>query len=468
MKRLTACLLIFLFLFTAVTTASAADTEAAVTDETADVSAPAEEEAEEEPDYEAAQVAAEPDTEAPTEEQPEEENPDRADVPKIGKVNFSYGNNENTLTLYADCGDEDADKYESMQRYGNLYRWYYKSANGWTRIGTTSENSFTWYPTERGRSYTFTVRCTDKDEKRFISDFDRNGYTMYYCRTPGSLKASLNMYGVRFSFDKCYGAKKYAVYRKTENGWKRIAVTTDGYYVDTGAVQDSINTYAVRCINDKETVFWSNFKHAGVSIAVGTLPNIKAGRDKVNKLLDHIADDIKKHPNGYYARPGIYWEESGIPKGNAWCTGFAHYVLNKGLGGYYACQWDDIKESPSYWHSFTSYWSRDAYYDGGIFYQPWDKTVPAKGDVVFFRKLGERDIFANVGHVGFVLKVYNDGSIDTIEGNVGGDSANTSRTTIVHYTKSGKTWVSEKRTVSGFIDLDKIIENGAKYPQNLK
>lgn len=407
-------------------------------------------------------TAGEQPAEAPTEP---EETPYRDKVPVVETVSFSSGSNENTLTLYTDSTAKTAQQYEMMQKYGNLYRWYYKTGSGWKYIGSSFENSFMWYPTERGRSYTFTVRCADRDENRFISDFDRTGYTIYYCRTPGSLKAEVVNGSIRFSFDQCYGVNKYAVYRKVDTGWKRIGVTRNNYYIDADASAGADNTYTVRCINNSENVFWSNFKHAGVSIYLPDYSEeIRKGRDRLCKLIDHIADDIEKYPNGYYARPDIYWEESSIPKGAQWCVAFPHYVLNKGLGGYYACQWEDVKPSPSYWNPYTSVWSRDSYYNGKIFYQPWDKVVPAKGDIIFFRHTGEKDVFANIGHVGVVLKIYGDGSIDTLEGNIG-TRAVTSRVRVAHYTKSGNTWRSDKRIVSGFIDLSKVIENGKKYNQ---
>lgn len=477
MKRIIAYLMICLLVFSTMIAASAAPAEEDDLSVTAAETVEEIAETAEDPTEPSTEVSTEAPTEAPTEEPTEEPteaptepptepepSPYRDSVPKVTKVNFSSGNYENTLTLYTDTSDDG--QYDFMKRYGNHYRWYYKSDNGWTRIGTTTENSFTWYPTERGRNYTFTVRCTDRTDKRFISDFDRTGYTMYYCRTPGSLKATVEIYGVRFTFDKCYGAKKYAIYRKIEGGWKRIAVTTNGYYFDRNANPNTVNTYTVRCINDKENVFWSNFKHAGVSVSVRTFPDVKAGRSMVNKLLKHIADDIAEYPNGRYARPGIYWEESSIPSGADWCTGFAHYVLNKGLNGYYACQWNNIKASPSYWHPYTDVWSKNAN-TAGIFYKSAARSVPTAGDIVFFRKRDKEDTFANIGHVGLVYKVYDDGSIDTLEGNVnvtdGKTTAFETRTRVIHYKKSGKTWINDKRTVSGFIDLDKIIKNGEKY-----
>ena len=411
-----------------------------------------------------AETAVNQSTDAPTEAPTDpEETPYRDSSPVVERVSFSSGGNVNTLTLYTDSTANTAEQYENMKKYGNRYRWYYKSGKSWKYIGSSAKNSFVWYPPERGRSYTFTVRCADKSDKRFISDFSRTGYTLYYCRTPGNLKAKVTNGSIRFSFDRCYGAKKYAVYRKAATGWKRLGITQNNFFIDGGATAGASNTYTVRCVNDKGNVFWSNFKQAGVSIYLPDYSaTVRQRRNKVNKLLDTIATDITKYPNGYYARPDIYLDDSSIPRGAQWCVAFPHYVLNKGLGGYYACQWGNIKPSPSCWNPYTTVWSRNAYYDGDIFYRPSQKEVPAKGDIIFFRHRGEADTFSNIGHCGVVLKINGDGSIDTLEGNIG-TSAATSRVRIAHYTKSGGTWISNRRIISGFLDLSKVIEKGKKY-----
>ena len=358
------------------------------------------------------------------------------------------------------------------------FRYYVKtSKNGsWTRLTETSNTSYVYNTSVGGKTYYFTVRAVSNDG-RFLSDYKT--HSIYYCNVPGSLKAEQLSRGIKVTWDKCVGVSKYRLYRKLSNGWTKLVDTPNNYYVDTNPLLDQNTTYTVRGLDGRGN-WCTYFKTAGVSCFTG-------GPQTTSKLVDRLVVSAKAQSPASDVMPQMYWGYSAIPAGADWCTGFANYVIGKSCGSWrFGGEWHSSFEidrsceeelgniystynNPADWHPYTSTWSRWAYNDD-IFYQPWELN-PKKGDVVFFRKEGDADTFANVGHVGIVVSSNGD-TLTTIEGNADGKSQMDSRVRLYTYKKctvnGRQTWrsysvtprpsgySSKTRLVSGFIRMSDI------------
>ena len=356
------------------------------------------------------------------------------------------------------------------------YRYYVKTSKNaaWTRLAETSDNTYVYNTDVGGKTYYFTVRAVSHDGK-FLTKYQT--HSIYYCNTPGSLKADQMSRGIKVSWDKCYGVTKYRLYRKTPNGWTKLVDTPNNYFVDTNPYLDEYNCYTVRGL-DSDGDWCTYYKTQGIKCYQG-------GPNKTINIVDDLVKAVKSQSDYSKVGPQTYWNYSGIPDGCDWCTGFANWVIGKSCGswrfaGEYhsGCTFNwNYEEStghgnynnPADWHPYTSQWSKWAYLDH-IFYQPWELN-PKKGDIVFFRKYGADDTFANVGHVGIVVESKGN-TLTTVEGNADGRSPDNARVRLYTYTKckvNGRwTWCSSfvtpkpadysgtNRLVSGFIRMEDI------------
>ena len=62
------------------------------------------------------------------------------------------------------------------------YRVFVKSGSTWVKLGDTAGTSFTHTAAKSGTQYTYTVRCINNEANRFVSDYDKTGYTHTYRR----------------------------------------------------------------------------------------------------------------------------------------------------------------------------------------------------------------------------------------------------------------------------------------------
>lgn len=134
------------------------------------------------------------------------------------------------------------------------YRVYFKnSSGGWTRMAETSDASYLDEAITNGGTYTYTVRCVDK-EGDFISDYNKTGwkYTYTGVDTPQIETLKSEPDGVRLNWNTVDGAAKYRVYcLKADGSWARIAETADTEYLDDVVTAGNSYTYTVRCVNSK-------------------------------------------------------------------------------------------------------------------------------------------------------------------------------------------------------------------------
>lgn len=145
------------------------------------------------------------------------------------------------------------------------YRVYIKSGSSWKTLAETDKTYFNNKNLSSGKAYTYTVRCRDKARNTAISYYLRSGITATYIAQPKITSLTPVNNGVQIAWDAVKGADRYAVFRKTDDGWKRL-ITTDGVsYTHTGLANDVEYTYTVRCV-DKNGAFASSYDKAGSSI----------------------------------------------------------------------------------------------------------------------------------------------------------------------------------------------------------
>ncbi len=114
-----------------------------------------------------------------------------------------------------------------------LYRVYWKASNGWRRMTTTSNTSFVERDVHAGKGYTYTIRCLDKNESSFISDFNSSGWYIKYYDMPvvSQVKSTYHdngTYTYRFSWTNT--ASKYNIEMRYagETKWRPVAANYKG------------------------------------------------------------------------------------------------------------------------------------------------------------------------------------------------------------------------------------------------
>lgn len=147
------------------------------------------------------------------------------------------------------------------------YRVYYKGSKGWTRMATTDKTSYLDTDVSYGSTYTYTVRCVDNADTKFISSFNSTGWKFTYQLEAPQITGFKSIgKGVEISWDKINGAEKYRVYYKNKNGnWVKMGESTGTSFIDNDVQVGSTYTYTVRCINNALTKFTSGFNATGWS-----------------------------------------------------------------------------------------------------------------------------------------------------------------------------------------------------------
>ena len=73
--------------------------------------------------------------------------------------------------------------WNSTADKNSKYRVYIKQSGSWKKIADTTDNQYTYKNVKAGQTYTFTVRCVSKDEKKFTSAYNPSGVTFKYKTT---------------------------------------------------------------------------------------------------------------------------------------------------------------------------------------------------------------------------------------------------------------------------------------------
>ena len=154
------------------------------------------------------------------------------------------------------------------------YRVFYKTGDGaWTKIADTAETSYTWKGAKVGTKYTYTVKCINGDG----SGYDSAGKSLVTVAVPKLSAVSSTTSGVKISWGKVSGAKKYKVYYKTASaGWTKIADTASTNYVWTDAKSGTAYTFTVRCVTEDGKTYTSGFDTAGLRLTYIAAPKLKS------------------------------------------------------------------------------------------------------------------------------------------------------------------------------------------------
>ena len=143
------------------------------------------------------------------------------------------------------------------------YRLFYKKGSSWKGITVTSDTSYLYTSVKFGETYTFTVRCVDKDGN-FISKYDPQGFTAtYYFETPKITSVS-NSNGVKIVWNKVEGADYYRLFYKNGKSWKGITTVKGSSYIWKKAELGTAYVFTVRAVT-KDGEFTSSYDKNGYS-----------------------------------------------------------------------------------------------------------------------------------------------------------------------------------------------------------
>lgn len=148
------------------------------------------------------------------------------------------------------------------------YRIYYKDDNGvWQKLGVTSSTSFVTSEIPYG-THDVTVRGMNSDGTLFYTDFIR-GCQLTYLENPvfDSVTVTPDDNDIHLSWKSVEGSPKYAVYVKTEDGWKRIGCTSDTHF-DYHPETVGSYVFTLRCIDNSESVFLSSYSTEGYEVVM--------------------------------------------------------------------------------------------------------------------------------------------------------------------------------------------------------
>ena len=151
------------------------------------------------------------------------------------------------------------------------YRVYYKGRNGWTKLVDTASTSTLDTDVASGTNYTYTIRAMDSSGNH-LSYYYTDGFKIQFIRAPKfSLSNEAN--GVKISWDKVGGAKKYRVFYYGSKGWTRLVDTTETSFIDTDVSSNHNYKYTVRCITEDGSAYTSDYR-AGKSIKYYAAPKL--------------------------------------------------------------------------------------------------------------------------------------------------------------------------------------------------
>ena len=151
------------------------------------------------------------------------------------------------------------------------YRVYYKGRNGWTKLEDTTGTSVLDTDVASGTNYTYTIRAMDSDNNH-LSWYYTDGFRIQFIRAP-EFSVSNEADGVKISWDKVGGAKKYRIFYYGSKGWTRMVDTTDTSYIDKDVSSNHTYTYTVRCITEDGSAYTSDFR-SGKSVKYVEAPKL--------------------------------------------------------------------------------------------------------------------------------------------------------------------------------------------------
>ena len=148
------------------------------------------------------------------------------------------------------------------------YRVFYKGSSGWKGMDNTTATSYLDTDVRNGGTYTYTVRCVDKDGN-FTSGYNGNGwtYTYQYGTTNYPVFTIANeSNGVRIRWTAMNGGYGYKVfYKNSKGGWTSMGTVTGTSYLDTDVRNGGTYTYTVRGV-DRNGNYVTSYLSTGKTI----------------------------------------------------------------------------------------------------------------------------------------------------------------------------------------------------------
>ena len=271
----------------------------------------------------------------------------------IAAPDFKLERNDNSITIRWDAVNG-----------AELYRVYYRGANGWTRLTDTTETSFEDDDISSGYTYSYTVRCLNKEATEFTSDFYA-GRSIRYVQMPRLTSVKGGPDGVEINWSESYGASKYRVYYKSGNDWIKAGESITNSFVHTDAESGRDYTYTVRCINDTGTQFESTFDPAGKSLHYIAAPQNLSAECYRNSI------EISWKPSAGAAKYRVYYYGSGGWTRLTETTGTS--VIDDDISSGYTYRYT-VRCITADGNSFTSDYNRDGvacpYNDMPYLYEP--------------------------------------------------------------------------------------------------
>lgn len=226
----------------------------------------------------------------------------------------------------------------SKGAYG--YRVFRKNSSGnWAGLVSVTSTSYTDSDAISGKSYTYTVRCVDKNGS-FISDYNPNGKTITYTAAPDfTLKSKLG--GVSIRWSPVAGAEKYRVFYLNKNGnWAKLADTANCSYLDKKVSDGSTYTYTVRCVTADGSKYTSPYITEGKKIKFTNPEKDFTYKEKqaaavAKEILSSVPDDASDEEKIRYAANAVAYYSSKATytsEGSDYATPYGVFVK-----GEYTC-----------------------------------------------------------------------------------------------------------------------------------
>ena len=144
------------------------------------------------------------------------------------------------------------------------YVIYQKVNNKWTRIARVAAASYEHKGLTSNTTHTYTVRAIDKSGK-FISDYNRTGYTKKFFATPHLVRVESTTNGQKVVWDSVNGCTYYRVYIRSGSKWIVAGSTSTSYCVNTRVTSGKAYTYTVCCYDKASDSALSAYDTKGVS-----------------------------------------------------------------------------------------------------------------------------------------------------------------------------------------------------------
>lgn len=195
------------------------------------------------------------------------------------------------------------------------YRFYYKNSNGgWTKLGETSDTVFIDDDVNKGKSYTYTVRCINSALTEFTSGFNSRGWKYTYLPQldiPHITGSEIVAGCLKVKWGAVDGADLYRIYMKDDESWVKLGETRDTRYIDTALRPGQGRRYTVRCLSCGGRDFasghdWGSWLNIDVTPQIESL-TVQSDRIKL-KLSDN---EVKRFNLRIYRKDGGSWRRIG-------------------------------------------------------------------------------------------------------------------------------------------------------------